>query len=80
QSAGQHGPFAVSASLYLVGERWRMPAGTHGNGPVVWAIDAGDGYLLTRVLGPTTQAVNEILRRLLADASVGLQDERPTTP
>lgn len=71
-SVGRHGSFAVSASLYLVGERWRLPAVSHGAGPVIWAIDAGDGYALARVLGPTTQAVNAVVRRVLAEASADL--------
>lgn len=73
---GRHGPFAVAASLYLIGERWRMPADTHGAGLVIWAIDGGDGYLLARVLGPTTQAVNEVVRRLLAGAAAGVVEDR----
>lgn len=78
-SAGRHGPFAVSASLYLIGECWRVPLECHGSGPIVWAIDAGDGYLLARVLGPTTQAVGELVLRLLAEASAGL-DRAPQPP
>ena len=75
---GRHGPFAISASLYLIGERWRMPLEPHGTGVVTWAIDAGDGYLLGRVLGPTTQAVSAVVRRLLAEASVDLAEGRGT--
>lgn len=71
-STCRHGPFAVSASLYLIGERWRLPSEAHGAGPVAWAIDAGDEYMLGRALGPTTQAVNSVVRRLLAEASAGL--------
>ena len=74
-SVGRHGSFAVSASLYLIGERWRMPPEPHGAGDVTWAIDAGDGYLLGRVLGPTTQAVSAVVHRLLAEASAGLTEE-----
>ena len=75
-SAGRHGPFAVSASLYLIGERWQLPAERHGGGAVVWAIDAGEGYLLGRVLGPTTQAVGETMRCLLTMASAGLDRDQ----
>ncbi len=71
-SIGRHGPFAVSASLYLIGERWQMPPEPHGAGEVTWAIDAGNGYLLGRVLGPTMQAVSAVVRRLLTKASAGL--------
>jgi urease accessory protein len=74
-SVGRHGPFAVSASLYLMGERWRMPSEPHGAREVTWAIDAGDGYLLGRVLGPTTQAVSAVVHRLLTEASVGLTEK-----
>ncbi len=77
-SVGRHGPFAVSASLYLIGERWRMPAVSHGAGEVVWAIDAGDGYALGRVLGATTQAVTAVVRRLIEEASVDLAEHRGT--
>lgn len=31
-----------------------------------------NGYALPRVLGPTTQAVNDVMRRLLTEASAGL--------
>lgn len=68
RAPGRHGPFAVSATLYLIGEGWRLPPETHGAGPVIWAIDGGDGYLLARALGPTTQAVSGVVRRLLAAA------------
>lgn len=78
-SIGRHGPFAVSVSLYLIGERWRLPAVSHGAGEVTWAIDAGDGYLLGRVLGPTTQAVSAVVRRLLEEASVDLAKEHGVT-
>lgn len=71
-AAGRHGPFAVSTSLYLIGERWRLPAESHGAGSVIWAIAAGDGFLLARILGGTTQAVNEVVRRLLDGAASGL--------
>lgn len=74
-SVGRHGPFAVSASLYLIGARWRMPAKSHGAREVMWAIDAGDGYALGRVLGPTTQAVTAVVRRLLEEASVDLAED-----
>lgn len=76
KSSGRHGPFAVSASLYLLGEHWQLPAERHGGGAVVWAIDAGEGYLLGRVLGPTTQAVGETMRCLLAMASAGLDRDQ----
>lgn len=75
-AVGRHGPFAVSASLYLIGERWRLPVEPHGTGPVVWATDAGGGHMLGRVLGPTMQTVNAVVRRLLIDASAGLEREK----
>ncbi len=40
----------------------------------------GDGYALARVLGPTIQAVNEVVRCLLADASTGLQGGDDSAP
>jgi hypothetical protein len=58
-----------------MGERWRMPSEPHGAREVTWAIDAGDGYLLGRVLGPTTQAVSAVVHRLLTEASVGLTEK-----
>jgi urease accessory protein len=69
QDASRHGPFAVSAALYLIGEGWTMPPDRHGAGDVTWAIDGGEGYLLARALGPTTQAVTGVLQWLLAAAS-----------
>jgi len=55
------GPFAVPASLYLIGEHWQLPAERHGRGAVVWADDAGNGYLVGRVLGPATHAISGII-------------------
>lgn len=39
-----------------------------------------DGYALARVPGPTIQAVNEVVRCFLADASTGLQGGGHTAP
>ena len=64
-SLGRHGPYPVSAALYLIGPSWPdIPTFEEVPG-LLTAVAANRGYHVVRVFGPTAQAVSRAITQLI---------------
>ena len=64
-SLGRHGPYPVSAALYLIGPPWPGIPALETSAGILSAVALHQDYQLVRVFGPTAQAISRVILKMI---------------